>query len=67
MGCKEKYVPFGIMEEDSGQLRLTFGSSFKTSDFIVDSLEDWWKAIPVEKQPRYPPATQGGQWPGKQR
>jgi Rhodopirellula transposase DDE domain len=42
-------VPFGILEEDSGQLQLTFGSSFKTSDFIVASLEDWWKAIPVEK------------------
>jgi hypothetical protein len=50
MGCEEKYVPFGILEEDSGQLHLTFGSSFKTSDFIVDSLKDWWKAIPAEKQ-----------------
>jgi hypothetical protein len=50
MGCEEKYVPFGIMEEDSGQLHLTFGGSFKTSDFIVDSLKDWWKAIPAEKQ-----------------
>ncbi|SDH64947.1 Rhodopirellula transposase DDE domain-containing protein [Nitrosomonas sp. Nm132] len=41
MGCEEKQVPFGIVEEDSGQLHLTFGSSFKTSDFIVDGLEDW--------------------------
>ncbi len=41
MGCEEKYVPFGILEEDSGQVHLTFGSSFKTSDFIVDSLEHW--------------------------
>ena len=50
MGCDEKQVPFGIVEEDSGQLHLTFGSSFKTSDFIVDGLEDWWQAIPREKQ-----------------
>jgi len=49
-GCTEKYVPFGILEEDSGQLHLTFGSSFKTSDFLVDSLKDWWTAIPAEKQ-----------------
>ncbi len=43
MGCKEKYVPFGIMDEDEGALYLTFGSSFKTSDFIADSLMGWWK------------------------
>lgn len=41
-GCKEKYVPCGIIDEDSGQLRITFGSSFKTSDFIVDTLRGWW-------------------------
>jgi transposase len=49
-GCKEKYVPFGVMDEDSGRLHLTFGSSFKTSDFIVDSLTDWWNDIPVLDQ-----------------
>ena len=38
MGCEEKYVPFGIVDEDGGALYLTFGSSFKTSDFIADSL-----------------------------
>jgi len=42
MGCKEKYTPFGIVDEDTGQLYLTFGSSAKTSDFIVDSLYAWW-------------------------
>ena len=42
MGCEEKHVPFGIVDEDSGQLHLTFGSSYKTSDFIVDGLEAWW-------------------------
>ena len=50
MGCQEKYVPFGILEEDRGQLHLTFGHSFKTSDFIVDSLQDWWQALPAEQQ-----------------
>ncbi len=47
MGCKEKYVPFGIVDEDSGQLYLTFGSSAKTSDFIMDSLYSWWEQLPV--------------------
>lgn len=46
MGCKEKYIPCGILEEDSGQLHINFGSSYKTSDFIVDSLTQWWSTIP---------------------
>jgi hypothetical protein len=50
MGCKKKHVPFGIMEEDSGRLHLTFGSSFKTSACIGDSLEDWWHDTPAEKR-----------------
>lgn len=47
MGCEEKYVLFGILEEDRGPLLLTFGSSFKTSDFIVDCLQDGWQALPA--------------------
>jgi hypothetical protein len=42
MGRTETYIPLGIVDEDSGQLYLWFGSSHKTSDFIVDSLEQWW-------------------------
>lgn len=42
MGCEEKYIPFGLVNEDSGELFLTFGSSAKTSDFIADSLHGWW-------------------------
>ena len=42
MGSKETYVPFGIVDENTGQLIITFGSSYKTSDFIVDCLEEWW-------------------------
>ncbi|MDJ0588792.1 MAG: hypothetical protein QNJ72_02190 [Pleurocapsa sp. MO_226.B13] len=51
MGVTEKYIPCGILDEDSGQLYLNFGSSYKTSDFIVDSLFLWWNKIPpLEKQ-----------------
>jgi hypothetical protein len=46
MGCKEKYTPFGVIDEDSGQLHLTFGSSAKTSDFIMDCLYAWWDRLP---------------------
>ena len=52
MGCKEKYTPFGIVNEDTGQLHLTFGSSAKTSDFIVDRLYAWWKDQSSEEQVR---------------
>jgi transposase len=45
MGAKEKYIPCGILDEQSGQLYLNFGSSYKTSDFIADSLSLWWDAI----------------------
>ncbi len=45
MGCTEKYTPFGIVDEDSGQMHIAFGSSAQTSDFIVDSLFDWWDCI----------------------
>ena len=43
MGCEEKYTPFGVVNEDTGQLHMAFGSSAKTSDFIVDSLYAWWE------------------------
>ncbi len=45
MGCTEKYVPCGIVDEDTGQLYITFGSSYKTSDFIIDTLQDWWSDL----------------------
>jgi len=50
MGGTEKYVPFGRVDEDSGQLHVTFGSSSKTSDFIVDSLYDWWNDTPMAER-----------------
>lgn len=33
------------MDEDSGQLYISFGNSYKTSDFIVDSLSQWWETL----------------------
>jgi len=50
MGCKEKYTPFGIVDEDSGQLFITFGSSYKTSDFIVDSLKKCWDSLTSQEK-----------------
>jgi Rhodopirellula transposase DDE domain len=50
MGCEEKYIPCGIVDEDSGQLHLYFGSSHKTSDFIVDTLQAWWNSLTLKQQ-----------------
>ena len=52
MGIKEKYVPCGIVDEDTGQLYVTFGSSYKTSDFMVDNLEQWWKSLSRSEKQR---------------
>lgn len=45
LGVKEKYIPCGILDEDKGQLYINFGSSYKTSDFMVDSLWQWWSSL----------------------
>lgn len=51
MGCTEKYIPCGILDEDTGALHISFGSSYKTSDFIVDTVEQWWATLnPLEQQ-----------------
>lgn len=49
-GCKEKYIPCGIVDEDSGELPITFGSSYTTSDFIVDTLEAKWGALDAQEK-----------------
>lgn len=36
-------VPFGILNLQTHQLSIYFGSSSETSDFIVDCLRQWWK------------------------
>jgi hypothetical protein len=50
MGCEEKYVPCGIVDEESGEFHITFGSSYKTSDFIVDTIEAKWNAMEKQEQ-----------------
>jgi len=50
MGCKEKYVPCGIVDEDSAELTITFGSSYKTSDCIVDVLAAKWDALAAHEK-----------------
>jgi hypothetical protein len=50
LGCEEQYIPCGIVDEDSAELHITFGSSYKTSDFIVDALEAWWAALDETEQ-----------------
>ena len=43
-------MPCGIVDEVSGALHITFGSSYKTSDFIVDTIEAKWKAMEEQEQ-----------------
>jgi len=50
-GGTEKYIPCGIVDEDTAQLYVTFGSSAKTSDFIVDTLTAWWNGLSAKEQP----------------
>jgi len=50
LGCQEKDTPGGIVDEDTGELRIMFGSSYKTSDFIVDALEARWAALDAQEQ-----------------
>ena len=52
MGCEEKHTPFGVVDEDKGHLYLSFGSSAKTSDFIIDSLYAWWESQASEERAR---------------
>jgi hypothetical protein len=44
-GGQEKYVPCGIVDADTAPLSVTFGSSSKTSDCIVDTLKAWWQRV----------------------
>jgi hypothetical protein len=50
LGCKETYIPCGIVDEESGQFHLSFGSSYKTSDFLVDTLALWWNTLDGQEQ-----------------
>jgi hypothetical protein len=48
-GSTEHYIPCGILDEDTAQLSVTFGSSAKTSDFLVDTLTAWWQGLSVKE------------------
>ena len=50
LGLHEKYIPCGIVAEDRGHLHSACGSSDKTSDFMVDTLEAWWAALDETEQ-----------------
>ena len=50
LGSKAKYIPCGIVDEDTGQLYITFGGSYKTSDCIVDTLQAWWYGLSAPEQ-----------------
>ena len=54
MGIKETYTPCGIVDEDTSELFISFGSSYKTSDFIVDTLQAWWVKLTPQVQHRTP-------------
>jgi hypothetical protein len=43
-------MPCGIVEEESGQLRLSVGRSYNTSDFMVDALPSWWHPLDAHAQ-----------------
>jgi len=50
LGGEEKSRPWGMVEEDTGQLSLTCGSSAKTRDFMVETLEARWNAWAAHAQ-----------------
>jgi Rhodopirellula transposase DDE domain len=43
LGCQEKYLPCGIVADDTAPLYVTFGRSSKTRDCIVETLAAWWQ------------------------
>ncbi|MGE0083706.1 MAG: ISAzo13 family transposase, partial [Desulfococcaceae bacterium] len=49
-GCTEKYIPCGILNENSGELHISFGSSHKTGDFIADTLIKYWNNLDIEEK-----------------
>jgi hypothetical protein len=50
MGCKETYVPCGIVDEESAERHITFGSASTTSAFIVDTIEAKWNAMDEQEK-----------------
>lgn len=50
LGCKEQDIPCGIVDEESGERRITFGNSYKTSDCIVDTRKARWQAMDASEK-----------------
>ena len=50
LGVQETYLPCGLVDAESGQRSLTCGSSYQTSDGMVDALEAWWTAWETRAQ-----------------
>jgi hypothetical protein len=50
LNTQGQHTPCGLVDEDSGELYISFGSSYKTSDFIVDTLERWWQQLDLSEQ-----------------
>jgi hypothetical protein len=44
----DTHTPLGIVNEDKGDLFINFGSSYKTSDFIIDTLVLWWDQLSAQ-------------------
>lgn len=43
MGAEAVLAPAGVLEVDTDQLSIIFGTSRDTSDFVADCLESWWE------------------------
>ena len=43
-------MPCGIVDEESGQLRLSFGRAYQTSDCMVDALAAWWHTLEAQER-----------------
>jgi hypothetical protein len=54
MQPKTKLIPFGILNLETHDLHLIFGTSHKTSDFLVDGLHQWWEQV----KPAFPDITE---------
>jgi hypothetical protein len=50
LGCEEKSIPCGIVEEESAELPITFGSSYTTRDCLVDTIAATWNAMDAPEQ-----------------
>ncbi len=54
MGCDEKYVPCGIVDEDTGKLNITFGSSYKPATSLsIPSVHGGTDSVPGSARTRF--------------